>query len=314
MNFDDALNDLENAACIGNPVECKRILEENHEFPGFLEQCTPALIDVINYSDMHVPKTALDNLLVSTKTHANTHLSCLRIFLSLGVPIESDDDHCAAIRSAVRTGPSNEYMHLLLDDPQYIDVNGNHAGKSALSLAVDNLHGGDKARGRDQVISLITRRADLHAVDHQGNSLLHHRSSYDSWLLHILYLKEIDFNRKGQFERTPLHALIHTEAARGRWGFGHPGAIRPFQASHVEIADLFLEYGADVHIQDYYGRTVIQLAEAVLPLGNPVLELLQATERMLAFAMGMGPGNIENCLMRELPPELVRAIARPPEV
>jgi hypothetical protein len=69
-----------------------------------------------------------------------------------------------------------------------------------------------------------------------------------------------------------------------------------------------------VHIQDYYGRTAIQLAEAVLPPGNPVLELLMATERMLAFATGMGPGNNENCLVGELPPELMSAIVRPREM
>jgi hypothetical protein len=301
MEFDDTLNDLLWAAGRGDPVECRRILEENHEFPGFLKQCTPALIRAIHYSDkddFDIPHNDSEDWI-----HVTKHLRCLQIFLSYGVPIESEDQAPGtAIGFAVHTAPSDAYLHLLLDDPQDIDIDAKVDGKSALDHALDMLDGRYRERAKDQILALMRHGADIHTVDNVGNSLLHKASSYDPWILHILYLNKIDFNRRCQSNMTPLHALIYRER---QWCLQH------YPRTHVNTVELFMEYGADVHLQDSYGRNAIQLAEAFLPPGNLVLELLQKTEIMLTFAMGIGDRNPENCLVGQLPYEMMHKIAWP---
>jgi hypothetical protein len=76
---------------------------------------------------------------------------------------------------------------------------------------------------------------------------------------------------------------------------------------HRTVADevkLLISHGADMYAEDDAGRTVVQVAENLLPAGNPVLQALQL--RKLAFAMGTHPRNNENCLVGNLPPEVMR--------
>jgi hypothetical protein len=281
------------AACNGDPGECAYLLERHHKIPGYIDWVhyhagTTALVGALKYSGRFTSPH------IHGFDHNDRHLRVVQLLLEKGAKIEYEDDPAAALHYAIQQGPSNEYMHLLLSSPQNIDVNQRFDGCTPIMTALNNLFCERRREGIHQVLMLLERGADVHTVDRQGNSLLHQYGSGDEELCNILKEYGVDFNQKGKWGRTPLHCLIYREA----------NCIRHGGRTIVDKVKLFISHGANMYAEDDAGRTVVQVAENLLPPGNPVLQALRL--RKLAFAMGTHSRNNDNCFVRGLPSDVIR--------
>jgi hypothetical protein len=73
----------------------------------------------------------------------------------------------------------------------------------------------------------------------------------------------------------------------------------------VEDVELFLRYGASVHIQDDTGRTVIQVAAALFPPDNLARKLLNSIGIMTTFARGsVLPSEMVDIVLRQFQGQL----------
>jgi hypothetical protein len=288
MDIDWVLEDLSNAAMRRDRGRCEEILHESRGVEGFLKECTHILIRMLRHCDR------LDCI------------GCVKLFLSYGVPIESEEDPGAALHYAIQLGYSNQFMYLLLDDIQNIDVNQTYLGCAPIQTAIEGMCNRPRSEAKDQIVALLVRGADVHTIDRHGNSLLHELSSGDPWLIELLSRFGVDFNRKGRFGRTPLQSLLRRECEFVRRGDLGPSALR------FDFAESLIRHGADIHrIQDDSGQTAIQFAKKHLPPGNRVRDLLIWTENMEVASRGFDHRNGDNCLLRGIPVELLRLMGGP---
>ena len=288
MDFDWILQDLSNAAMRGNRGRCEEILDESRDVEGFLKECTHVLIRMLRYCDR------LDRI------------ECVKLFLSYGVPIESEEDPGAALHYAIQLGNSNQLMYLLLDDIQHIDVDQKYFDCAPIQTAMEGMCNRPMSEAKDQILALLVRGADVHTIDRYGDSLLHGLSSGDPWLIELLSKFGVDFNRKGRFGRTPLQSLLKRECDFVRRG------DRGLDALRFDFAELLILHGADIHgNRDNSGQTAIQFARKHLPPGNRVRDLLIWTENMEVASRGFDHRNGDNCLLRGIPVELLRLMGGP---
>jgi ankyrin repeat protein len=268
MDLESVLEELSDAAIHADGNRCKEILEEYHQEPGFLKECTSVLTCMMRHSGRF------------------DYLGCVKVFLSYGVPIESERDPGQALHYAIQFGSSNEIMYLLLNDSQAIDVNRRFEGCTPIMTAVQGIGHRPEQDSQDQIIALLVRGADVHTVDEYGDSLLHQITAGERWLIKLLSDLRVDFDRKGRKGQTPLQNLLRTERDLVRRNNLHAGR------THFDFAELLILHGADINtIKDDSLKTAVQFAKENLPPGNRVRDLLESNESMKMVLQGFHPKN-----------------------
>jgi ankyrin repeat protein len=299
---------LWSAASYGQAERCNSLLKIYHNEAGY-----------IDYVDPSSQTTALVSALKNSGRGRNTqrykpnpfnYLSVVEVLLKYGAKIENHPHPPAALHYAIENGDSIEYMQLLIDSPQNIDLNIRFGGNTPLMTALGNLWN-SRELAKEQMLALLLHGADVHALDENGNSILHQRCSDDEWVCKTLEQFGVDFNRKCRYGRTPLHSFIYEEA-------GYIPYRPPGDHGSDEVVQMFLSHGSDVYILDDTGRTVIETAEALLPPNHLALKLLQSIDMMTTFAMGTHKSNAMRfhknnkiCLLNNLPEEIVRKMLQP---
>jgi ankyrin repeat protein len=276
------------AARDGNILICTDLLERYHKFPGYIDRVclgSTALVAALKHSRVR------GNTSDYNPKQNGMHLDVVRVLLAYGAKIETDADPAAALYYAIEEGPSIEYVQLLLNSTQDISVNRDFYGCTPLMTALRNMLG-PKELAKEQMLALLFRGADVHALDKDGDSILHQICSADEWVCNTLQKFHADFNRKCRYGRTPLHLLIYEEADNIRYRNRSTDGF-------VEDVEMFLRYGASVYLIDDTGRTVIQVAAALLPPDNLAQKLLHTIGIMTTFARGS-----------VLPPEMVDIVLR----
>jgi ankyrin repeat protein len=228
--------------------------------------------------------------------HNDKHLAVVKLLLNHGADVSIIcDDESTALHYAIIQAPSNEYLKLLIDSGQNMQVDFKTDGKTPFMRACESKsHLGD-AQWKEKV-SLLMHISDVHTVDGKGNSILHQMYFSSHWLFDQLISLGIDINRRCRHGRTPL-LFAMKKMRKHRW-----------------IGDYILrllERGADIHIKDDNGETVIDVGESFLPPDNRVLQILYEKnneDKMLMFSMGAHPRTNPGCYVRNLGPDHLLSI------
>ena len=281
---------------------CTDLLERNHNVPGYIDY-----IDSFRETStlVHALKNAHYDRFTgfSNPPETGKYLSVIKLLLAYGAKIENDARPADALYYAIEQGPSIEYMQVLLNSPQNINLDRKFRGRTPLMTALSMVCNSGRL-AREQMLRLLSHGADVHVLDDKGNDILHQIGSDDERVCNILAKFGADFNRKCRYGRTPLHYAIYTKTQNMQYGNFYANGF-------VKAMQVFLDHGTDVYARDDTGRTAIQLAEALLPPNDRGLELLQSIDLMTTFAMGTHEKNGEECLMKHLPKEVIRLILRP---
>jgi ankyrin repeat protein len=273
--------ELWNAAFQGDTRTCERLLQTNHSVPGYIDAVedssgTTALICAVKYSFKNRNRFKQGRWLEDTGHYRQ--LKILRLLLAYGAKIECGEDPGAALHHAILDAPSNEYMHLLLNSPQNIDVDRKFNGVSPLMVAVAELLERDE-KTRDQILALLLRGADVNTVDGDGKSILHRMYGADQWLVSLLKTFKVNFNLKDKYGRTPLAHEVYKVC---HYSLRSESRLKMF----FDKVRLLVCNGSDASIEDRTGRTAKQVAADFFPPDDPTVTFLQSIDNMMFFAMG----------------------------
>ena len=128
-------------------------------------------------------------------------------------------------------------------------------GNTALHHAVHH--------GQDEIVELLLRlRASVNVLNGQGRLVLHMAIDLEKIEILELLLPAVDINVKSGYGQTPLQDAVWSEQEK--------------------MVQLFIEYHADLNIQDNFGRTALHAAVHINSV--PILEqLLKAGENPWLF-------------------------------
>jgi ankyrin repeat protein len=291
------------AARNGNVALCLDLLWTHQNTPGYVD----------HQSELHGTTPlccALEHChrrFHENDVHLGQYLLVVECLLQHGADVSVVcEDGSTALHWAVRAGFTIDYMQMILKNSPYLDVNVKVDGKTPLMTVVSSTcdYGGVY---RGQVLALLAHGAEVDTVDMYGNSLLHQICTVDDWMLSTLIQYNVDINLKCM-GRTPLHHAIHESYDTMYWAArdGNEYVI------DTETVETLLSHGANVYIEDNEKRTAEELAVSLFPRGHPILNIFEIygakAASALAFASGTHRRNYADCLVKPLPPEIVKIV------
>ena len=105
------------------------------------------------------------------KNHTDRHLAVVKLLLDYGADVSAIcKGNTTALHYAIKYAPSNEYMKILIESGQDIQVNVKIDGKTPLLYAMSNWCGTDILSWEEQISLLIQEHADVNTLDGKGNN------------------------------------------------------------------------------------------------------------------------------------------------